>query len=145
MEDFPQDPDVEYFRKEMQVMTPEEYVKLAKNTDVQDYTHVVERISALAPELLHAMLGITSESGEVADQFKRHLIYGKELDRINLMEEIGDLFWYCAILANHIDMPFATIMERNIAKLRARYPDKFTKDSAINRDLVKERKILEGQ
>lgn len=125
--------------------TAEEYVELAKLTDVQDYQPVKDRIAALPPELMHAMLGITSEAGEVADQFKRHLIYGKELDEINLMEEIGDLFWYCAILSHHIDISFVTIMERNIAKLKARYPGKFTKDSAINRDLEKERRILEGK
>jgi NTP pyrophosphatase (non-canonical NTP hydrolase) len=121
-----------------------EYVELAKDTDVQDYTPVRERIADLPPEMLHAMLGITSEAGEVADQFKRHLIYGKELDVVNLMEEMGDLFWYCAILSHHLDVSFETVMYRNIAKLRARYPDKFTKDSAINRDLAKERAILEG-
>lgn len=121
------------------------YVEMSKATDVQDYTPVMERIRELPPELLHAMLGITSESGEVADQFKRHLIYGKELDTINLMEEIGDLFWYCAILSKFIGIPFETIMERNIAKLKARYPEKFTKDSAINRNLENERRILEGK
>lgn len=120
------------------------YVEMSKNTDVQDYTPVMDRIKALSPELMHAMLGITSESGEVADQFKRHLIYGKELDTINLMEEIGDLFWYCAILSKHIGIPFEVIMDRNIAKLKARYPDKFTKDSAINRNHENERRILEG-
>lgn len=126
-------------------MDATEYVEQSKNTDVQDYSPVVARIALLPPELMHAMLGITSEAGEVADQFKRHLIYGKELDEINLMEEIGDLFWYCAILSKHLDISFETIMERNIAKLRARYPDKFTKDSAIHRDLVNERRILEGK
>ncbi len=34
-------------------------------------------------------------------------------------------------------------MERNIAKLQARYPDKFTQEQALNRDTDNERKILE--
>lgn len=126
-------------------MDNDTYVGMAKQTDVQDYTPVKLRIAMLRPELMHALLGITSEAGEIADQFKRHLIYGKELDEVNLMEEIGDLFWYCAILSYQISIPFEVIMERNIAKLKARYPEKFSKDSAINRDLEKERRILEGK
>jgi hypothetical protein len=35
-------------------------------------------------------------------------------------------------------------MDRNIAKLRTRYPEKFASDRALNRDLEAERKVLEG-
>jgi len=34
-------------------------------------------------------------------------------------------------------------MQINIEKLKARYPDKFTSDKAINRNLDIERKVLE--
>ena len=36
-------------------------------------------------------------------------------------------------------------MERNIEKLKARYPQKFTEENAIVRDLTKEREILENE
>jgi hypothetical protein len=36
------------------------------------------------------------------------------------------------------------VMDINIKKLEARYPEKFTEDKAINRDLEAERKILES-
>ena len=126
-------------------MTPEEYVELAKLTDVPDYNAFRERLIALAPELLHAMLGIASESGEFVDAFKKHLVYGKELDVVNLEEECGDFFWYVAIFCFFTKTPISTIMERNIAKLRARYPNKFTEHDALNRNLERERAILEGR
>jgi len=36
-------------------------------------------------------------------------------------------------------------MERNINKLKARYPDKFSQEKALNRNLDIERDILEGE
>ena len=36
--------------------------------------------------------GVVGEIGELMDAYKRHIAYGKELDRINVLEEIGDTF-----------------------------------------------------
>jgi len=41
------------------------------------------------------------------------------------------------------DISFEQIQERNIAKLKERYGEKFSKDAALVRDLDAERKILE--
>lgn len=45
-------------------------------------------------DIVHACMGIVTEVGEIVDCFKRHVIYGKPLDLVNLEEEIGDAFWY---------------------------------------------------
>ena len=45
-------------------------------------------------------------------------------------------------LAHQPGFSFEKAMARNIAKLKARYGDKFTRDKAINRDLDKELKSL---
>lgn len=94
--------------------------------------------------LLHAGIGVATEGGEFLDALKKHLFYGKPLDRTNLKEEIGDLFWYLAIACDELGTTFEEVQATNIAKLTARYPDKFTEDKAENRDLGAERKILEG-
>jgi len=60
------------------------------------------------------------------------------------MEEVGDILWYCAIILKYTGHTFGDAMERNIAKLEKRYPDKFTEEDAVNRDLVSERKELES-
>jgi hypothetical protein len=44
---------------------------------------------------------------------------------------------------DEIKTTFGVVFETNITKLRARYPNKFTEADALNRDLTKERKILE--
>ena len=61
---------------------------------------------------------------------------------MNLFEEVGDIFWYLAIMADEIGFSFEDVMEKNLEKLKARYGDKFTKDKAINRDLSKELDVL---
>jgi NTP pyrophosphatase (non-canonical NTP hydrolase) len=93
--------------------------------------------------LLHAGIGIATESGEFLDALKKHIFYGKELDKVNLLEELGDLFWYMAIALDELGSTFEKEQARNIAKLKARYPEKFTESAAEVRDLQKERHILE--
>lgn len=94
-------------------------------------------------DLLHAGMGLVTESGEFLDTLKKHIYYGKELDKVNLIEELGDQLWYCAIALNALGSDFETAMQINIDKLKSRYPEKFTEELAKNRDLEKERSILE--
>ncbi len=93
--------------------------------------------------LLHAGIGLATETGEFLDALKKSVFYGKELDKVNLKEELGDMLWYMAIAMDELDTDFETEMNRNIEKLTARYPEKFTKEKAEIRDLEKEREILE--
>lgn len=95
--------------------------------------------------LLHYALGIVTEAGEIADALKKALIYGKELDEVNLLEEVGDLQWYEARLLDTLGFTFAQARERNIAKLRLRYPDGFSERDATVRDLDAERALVAGQ
>jgi len=126
-------------------MDSKEYSKLALVTEPLEIEEVAKRLALRNTiRLLHASFGVSSESGEVADAIKRFVFYGKPIDRINLIEEAGDLLWYINVLLNAVDSTFDEAMERNIAKLKARYGDKFTEEKALNRNLTKERGVLEG-
>jgi len=126
-------------------LTPKEYQELASRTESVDFEAIAKRLSTVrAIRLLHGAFGLASEGGEIADQLKKHLFYGKELDIVNLAEEVGDVFWYLAVISNELGIDFDQIMEKNIAKLAARYGDKFSEERATNRDLKNERQILEG-
>lgn len=118
------------------------YIKEAKRTDLQNYFPAIRRIEKV-PELLHAVLGLTTEVGELTDVIKKFVMYGKPIDYINFEEEIGDIMWYLAIACEYCDVSFEELQERNINKLKARFPDKFTEEKALNRDLETERNILE--
>jgi NTP pyrophosphatase (non-canonical NTP hydrolase) len=84
-----------------------------------------------------------SEVGEVADALKKHIIYDRELDLINVMEESGDISWYQALLLSAVKKGMQESMEKNIEKLKKRFGGKFDYDAVIKRDLVAERAILE--
>jgi NTP pyrophosphatase (non-canonical NTP hydrolase) len=93
--------------------------------------------------LLHAGIGMATEAAEFIDPIKKFLFYNKPIDKTNLKEEIGDLLWYVAIACSALGTTVEEEMERNITKLAKRYPEKFTSEAAINRDLEAERKVLE--
>jgi NTP pyrophosphatase (non-canonical NTP hydrolase) len=182
-------------------MTPNEYMVLAWRTAADLGTR---------KDVIHAGFGIITETAEVCDMLKRNLAYGQKFDPVNVVEEVGDMLWYCALLCRAFNVkladyfplrPFPTdkidllaldmacvaahvaastrawaeqgetlvephsfvklisladrvvrscgftledAMVRNVAKLQKRYPDKFTPEQALNRDLVAEREALEG-
>jgi NTP pyrophosphatase (non-canonical NTP hydrolase) len=96
------------------------------------------------PRILHAAIGCVTEAGEMIDAIKKSTYYGRPLDTTNILEESGDLLWYLAILFDELGTDFETEMTRVITKLKTRFPDKFTEEDAFTRDLVAERKVLEG-
>jgi NTP pyrophosphatase (non-canonical NTP hydrolase) len=133
--------ELEIILKENKV-TPQQYIEAASITESNDWDKIQYRLQSKL-RILHALIGINTENGELQDQFKKHIFYGKELDKINLIEELGDLFWYIAILCDELEVPFEEIWKKNIEKLALRYKGKFTETKAENRDLESERKILE--
>ena len=125
-------------------MDVRDYVKRAVKTESKNFEEIGQRIASVRNQrLLHAGIGLATESGEFLDALKKHIFYGKELDTVNLGEEVGDLFWYCAIIADELEIHFDEVMNRNIAKLKARYGEKFTEAAAQHRNLKVERDILE--
>lgn len=125
-------------------VTSENYIDLCVGTESPISDALVERISN--PEnirLLHGSIGACTEAGEMIDALKKHIYYGKPLDKVNLLEECGDLLWYCSIIMDALGASYQEVMQTNIEKLAARYPDKFSEESAINRNLDVERSILE--
>jgi NTP pyrophosphatase (non-canonical NTP hydrolase) len=95
--------------------------------------------------LLHSIVGTATEAGELLELLHKALVGTEKFDEINFIEEIGDGFWYAAIGLGIIGSNFGEVQYRNIAKLRHRFPQKFTEYDANNRDLFGERAILEMQ
>ena len=94
-------------------------------------------------DILHGVLGMYTEAGELIEAIRNHLFKGEELDLVNLSEEIGDCFWYSALIAKSTDKTFEQIQLTNIKKLMKRFPKGFTNEEAKTRDLESERMILE--
>ncbi len=111
----------------------ENYIKLATSTEAPSSVDLLLRLQK-QDRSIHAIMGLTTEIGELTDNFKKHIFYGAELDLTNIDEELGDILWYLAILMDEWDIDFTKCMEANIRKLKSRYPDKFNKDDALERD-----------
>lgn len=73
-------------------------------------------------DMIHAILGISGECGELLDAIKKHVIYGKPLDRENLVEELGDLAFYVQHLETICGITHEEAIAANMAKLAKRYP-----------------------
>ena len=84
--------------------------------------------------LINGAMGLCGESGEVIDILKKHIFHGHELDREHLLEELGDVAWYLNEAAYALDSSLEEIFDRNIAKLKKRYPQGFDKERSINRE-----------
>ena len=123
-------------------MDSNEYMRQSAVTRAEAST-ALDRIDPVMVDLLHAGMGMQTESAEFTDMLKKHVFYGKPLDKVNLREELGDQLWYISVACEILECTFEDIMSVNIDKLRARYPDGFTEYDAENRDLETERKILE--
>lgn len=126
-------------------ITSENYVENVLRTESKDFEAIFQRMShPTVMRLTHAAAGMTTETGEFFDALKKHIFYGKELDKVNLQEELGDLLWYVGLAMDILGISMDEVLTKNISKLRARYPEKFTEEHATNRNLDKERQILES-
>ena len=83
--------------------------------------------------LLNAVMGLNGEAGEVIDHVKKVCFQGHELDREHMVEELGDVAWYLAVCAEALGVTLEEILQHNIDKLKARYPEGFDKARSINR------------
>ena len=84
--------------------------------------------------LINGVMGLCGESGEVIDLVKKHLAQGHPLDREALIKELGDVAWYLAETATALDVELEEVLEKNIAKLKARYPEGFDSEKSIHRE-----------
>ena len=106
-------------------MTINEYQRLAMTT--------------LNPELsprdvlINGVMGLCGESGEVIDIVKKHISQGHELDREKIIKELGDVAWYIAEIAHVLGVPLEDVLQGNIDKLKARYPEGFSIEASKNR------------
>ncbi len=81
----------------------------------------------------NGVLGLCGESGECSDILKKYLYQGHELDKDHLIEELGDVLWYCAELASGLGVDLSAVATTNIQKLMKRYPNGFDTDRSQNR------------
>lgn len=104
-------------------MTGNEYQKLAMSTapDISD-----------SDREKHALHGIVSETGEIHGLYQK-VYQGHKIDKEHAKKELGDLMWFVAEYADANGWKLSDIMQMNIDKLKARYPQGFDSDKSLHR------------
>ncbi len=94
-------------------------------------------------DLVHGVIGVLTEAGEAAE-ILLDLICARRADRVNAVEECGDLRWYINRILRWANVTDEECERANIAKLHGRgFQFGFNKQADSNRDLQNERGILE--
>lgn len=105
-------------------MSPNEYQKLAMRTcPAKD-----ERLDML----IHSSLGLASEAGEFAGLLQK-IYQGHDYDRDHALKELGDCCWMIAEACTALNATMEEVMQGNIDKLKARYPEGFDPEKSLHR------------
>jgi NTP pyrophosphatase (non-canonical NTP hydrolase) len=121
-------------------MNGKEYTALAMRTNDGNCT---KRLNSAAAKLentvdiggiLNASLGLSGEVGEFNDMVKKWVFHEKPIDIVHARKELGDIMWYVAMMCYSFGWDLDEIMQLNIDKLKARYPEGFDTARANNRD-----------
>lgn len=72
-------------------------------------------------------LGLAGEAGEVVDDIKKRIFHGREVPMEHTAEELGDVLWYVANIATQCGFSLDDIIQQNVTKLTARYPEMYSK------------------
>jgi NTP pyrophosphatase (non-canonical NTP hydrolase) len=96
---------------------------------------------------VHASMGMAFESGEVGDHMKKAWVYDRPFDRDEIIEEMGDTLHYFFMMLIKLSegrpsVGLGDIIDANMAKLRKRYPNGFTKHDAIARTDKQQTRVL---
>lgn len=117
------------------------YNKTDRLPDPEGASNLLELPFNMNVDDIHAMLGMEGEMGEISEILMDPNLSDEDAKR-RLVDECGDLLWYMALAFMNRGISFEDVFQRNIDKLKARYPDKFTVELAVNRDLEKEAKVF---
>lgn len=83
--------------------------------------------------LINSVMGLCGESGEAIDLVKKWLAQGHALDKAALAKELGDIAWYLAEAATALGLSLEDVLQANLDKLCARYPDGFDAERSLHR------------
>lgn len=102
--------------------------------EAAEVSEVAEETKALDDEEMRVYAsGMNKSAGHVADVVKKIVFHGREDLRTKLVDELGDVFWYIALLMDTADISLDEVLTYNIQKLQKRYPEGFSTAHSIQR------------
>lgn len=118
-------------------MQGKDYVALAMRTnDDKGNERLTKKLAVNGLDIggvLNGCLGLAGEAGETLDMIKKWIFHEKELDVDHLEKELGDVMWYMAMICYSFGFDLDRIMQINVDKLKARYPEGFDTERSNHR------------
>lgn len=111
-------------------MNENEYQKLTARTLINGPNF---RIPDEEIMIIWCAIGLAGEAGEIAELAKKGIFHQHGIDKDKFKKELGDCLWYIAGLCTKLDLNMSEIMQENIDKLIARYPNGFTSEDSQKR------------
>jgi NTP pyrophosphatase (non-canonical NTP hydrolase) len=105
--------------------------------DLEEYQRDVLRTTSKTSTkdmLTNGVMGLTGESGEVADMVKKYMFQGHPLSEDDLIEELGDVCYYIALIAEAVGSNINEVIRKNTIKRQDRYPLGFDAERSKNRE-----------
>ena len=114
---------------------PQKYVEFVETTTSEQSKNFVSLLARMTeleaedaniPKLITAGFGLTAEAGEFTEVVKKIILQGKpytEENVFHMKRELGDICWYLAQACMALDTNFDEILQMNVDKLSARYPE----------------------
>lgn len=100
-----------------------EYHEFVKSMKVYPEKHAI----------VYPALGLSGEAGEISEKIKKSLRGDKELDKNELLKELGDPLWYITSLADDLGFTLQDVVDANVEKLTSRKERGVLKGSGDNR------------
>jgi len=103
---------------------------------LSDSLDVIDNFGVSPERVLTAAIGISAEGGEFAEIVKKCIFQGKPMDddaQYHMKRELGDIMWYIAQACIALGVSLEDVLDTNIQKLEARYPDGFEAFRSENR------------
>ena len=103
---------------------------------LSDSLDVIDGFGVSPERVLTAAIGICAEGGEFAEIVKKCIFQGKPMDddaQFHMKRELGDIMWYIAQACIALGISLEDVLDTNIQKLEARYPDGFEAFRSENR------------
>jgi NTP pyrophosphatase (non-canonical NTP hydrolase) len=119
----------------MQIKFEDLEVTFAKHVDflVKSPHKLKSELEPLDCDILHMLIGLQGEVGELTDCLKKRVIYRQMLDWENLVEELGDIEFYLQRIRTIANVSRGEVLLANIKKLQARYGGSYSDDKAKSR------------
>jgi len=102
-----------------------------------DSLDIIDQHGVSPERILTAAIGISAEGGEFAEIVKKCVFQGKPFDeeaQYHAKRELGDILWYVTQACIALQIKLEDVIDTNIEKLEARYPNGFETFRSENRE-----------